>query len=387
MAACISCASKETLDLVSVDRVPVLCNELHDSADSARRAPTGRLDLSFCKRCGHYYNRSFDPGLMYYSPDYETSLYASAVFQEYAGSLTQRLINRYDIRNKRVLEIGCGRGEFLRQLCRAGNNTGLGFDTSTPYIGEHPDVPGVTYVRDYFSERYDDVRADLIVCQQVLEHIPEPQAFLAALAATKTFRSGRPVTYFEVPNGLYTTRDLGVWDLIYEHVSYFTPTSLQRIFQSAGFEILEIGTAYGGQYLYVDAQPATRVRTPPLSEPSADDIRTAELFAGRFSNKLEAFREWALDSEQLGRTYVWGAGSKGITFCNLVDPDARIAGLIDRNVAKHGKYIGGTGIRISGLEDIPVRDIAVVVVMNPQYTQEIASECAMSRVTAKVVAP
>lgn len=373
-ASCIVCGSTDTLELLGIDRIPVLCNELHDSRESARRAPTGRMDLCFCKNCGHYFNRSFDPALMYYSPNYDTSLYASAVFREYATALVDRLISTYDLRGKRIVEIGCGRGEFLRQICEAGENEGVGFDTSTLFEGQDPDAPRVTYVRDYFSQKYEDTRADLIVCQQVLEHIEQPTQFLTDLASTVTFTHGSPVFYCEVPNGLYTARDLGIWDLIYEHVSYFTPRSLSRAFIDAGFRILDSGEAYGGQYLFVEA------RVDPSNAGSwagtdDDDLLVAERFAARFEYKVNEFRELLEQDEELTEaTYVWGAGSKGITFCNLVDTNMALGGLIDRNAAKHGRYVGGTATMIAPPGERVPKGLKRVVVMNPRYADEIAEE-------------
>ena len=131
MTHCVACGSPQTLELISIDSIPVLCNDLHDSAQAAKQAPTGRMDLTFCKTCGHYFNRSFDASRMYYSANYETSLYASAVFRTYSDNLVNTLIGGHGIRNKTILEIGSGRGEFLRRLCAAGANRGIGFDTST----------------------------------------------------------------------------------------------------------------------------------------------------------------------------------------------------------------------------------------------------------------
>lgn len=351
-------------------------------------APTGRMDLCFCRNCGHYFNQSFDPELMYYSEGYETSLYASAVFREYADALVDRLVQTYDLRSKTVLEIGCGRGEFLRHLCAAGDNSGIGFDTSTPIEGEDPDAPGVRYVRDYFSERYDDVSADLIVCQQVLEHVEDPQGFLRELASTSAFTAGKPIIYFEVPNGLYTARDLGIWDLIYEHVSYFSITSLRRLFEECGFTVLDIGSAFGDQYLYIEAQVSEEGAETGSVSASAEDHQIAQAFADSFEEKLTRFRRWATENrEDLSSCYVWGAGSKGITFCNLIDPEGSIAGLIDRNSAKHGKHIAGTGLRVFSFDELDPKAVGNVVVMNPQYRNEIAEELSNAGSSAALIFP
>jgi hypothetical protein len=114
-------------------------------------------------------------------------------------------------------------------------------------------VPGVRFVNDWFSNAYADVRPDLVLCRHVLEHIAEPVAFLRTL---RTHPSVSPATvfYFEVPNALYTLRDMGIWDIIYEHVSYFTPDSLCTAFNVAGFEVLDVGALFGDQYLYIEAK-------------------------------------------------------------------------------------------------------------------------------------
>jgi hypothetical protein len=74
-----------------------------------------------------------------------------------------------------------------------------------------------------------------------------------------------------------------------------------------------------------------------------------------------------------GGVAVWGAGAKGATFCNLVDPECRlIACVIDVNPAKHGKFVAGTGHRILAPEQLDAEGVAAALVLNPNYVREIS---------------
>ena len=66
-------------------------------------------------------------------------------------------------------------------------------------------------------------------------------------------KNPRAAVYFEVPNVLFTLRQNGVWDIIYEHRSYFGPQSLHRLFTSAGFHVRDVRESFGGQYLSLEA--------------------------------------------------------------------------------------------------------------------------------------
>jgi SAM-dependent methyltransferase len=386
---CICCGSTAIMDLVSFDRIPILCNELYETVEDALKAPTDRMDLCFCQECGHYFNRSYDAGKMYYSPNYETSLYSSSIFRNYADTLADRLIVRYDVNRKKILEIGCGRGEFLRLMCTKGENSGIGFDTSASYEGKDPKNQNVHFIIDYFSKKYEDTQSDFIICQQVLDHILDPKQFLQDLAGTQTFSADNCIFYCEVPNGLYSIEDLGIWDLIYEHVSYFSSRSLQRLFESTGFEILEIGTAFGNQYLYVESKlsksSAISTRASSLPSVSASEKLLALNFADRFRIKTKDYAK-LLESKNFKteQTFIWGAGSKGITFSNLIDSNGTLAGLIDKNPAKQGKYIGGTGNKIFRPEQLRDADFSAAFVMNPQYMKEIEEDLNKLGIYAKL---
>src|SRR5262249_45614911 len=133
-----------------------------------------------------------------------------------------------------------------------------------------------------------------------------------------------------------------VWDLFYEHCSLFTLRSLQYAFRLAGFEVNGGHYVFGGQYLWMEARPAVG---NGFASPGSQ--RTAGL-ALRFAKaEQDWLRHWSELIERLsgnGPIAVWGAGAKGVTFCNLLDPTCeRLRCVVDVNPAKQGRFVAGTG--------------------------------------------
>lgn len=367
---CPVCCSANTQDLMSLRQIPVLCNVLWPTLEGAQTAPRGEMQLQFCPTCGHVFNAAFDAALMAYSPTYENSLHHSPRFQQYAEGLANDLIEHHHLRDKDIIDIGCGKGEFLSLLCELGQNRGLGFDPS--YVPGPNVSPRIEVVLDYYSEQYADRQADFVMCRHVLEHIDTPREFLNRVRRSIGTRL-ETVVFFEVPNGLYTLRDMGIWDLIYEHVSYFSASSLAHLFVSCGFDVYGVQETYGGQFLTIEARPAAgahgtlHAEVNDLAAMTAD----AQAFAQRYAEKVA---EWTAKLGQLHtqqkRALVWGAGSKGVTFLNVIRP-ASVEYAVDLNPRKHSMYIAGTGQRILPPDSVQGYNPHVVLVMNPLYESEI----------------
>ncbi len=234
---CPVCNTTDIAVFVKVAQVPVHCCLFWPTREEAIQVPRGNIRLGFCRDCGHIFNLAFKPELMKYTQAYENSLHFSPRFQSYVGSLAARLIDRYDLRGKDIIEIGCGKGDFLRLLCALGANRGVGFDPSyaPEQNGGGTTAERITFIQDFYSKRHADYKADLICCRQVLEHIQFPGDFLNGVRHSI---GNRPTTvvFFEVPNVLFTLRDLGIWELIYEHCSYFSRSSLSYLFTSSVFK-------------------------------------------------------------------------------------------------------------------------------------------------------
>lgn len=361
-------------------RVPVLCNLLLPTAEAAREAPTGRIVLGFCRSCGLIYNVAFDPGAIVYDQAYENSLHFSPRFHEWAQALAATLVSRYGLEGKTAIDIGCGKGDFLQLLCEAGCARGIGFDAS--YEGGVDDSGAdIRVIRDNYSERYADVAAELICCRHVLEHIPDPHAFLKQV---RLAAGSRPAIYFEVPNVLYTLRDMGIWDIIYEHCSYFSPPAAHQAFVEAGFRPTDIYGNYGDQFLSIEAEVGS---SPPERDPGelAELGRLVDRFASHFREKVDLWTSRVASLVADGRVpAIWGTGSKGVTFLNVAGGRS-ICCAVDINARKHGRYVPGTAQPVVPPERLPGLGVDTVLVMNPLYESEIRERLAGLGMDAEVL--
>ncbi len=276
---CPVCSGHEGRGFVQIPAAPVYCNLLFPTADEARSVPRADIRLALCPTCGMIWNTAFEPRLMSYAGDYENSLSASATFREYATQLASRLVETYDIRGKDVIEIGCGRGEFLAELCRIGGNRGLGLDPSTAASLGPPDA-SIRMVQAEYTGGYRDEPVDLLVCRHMLEHVPAPSEFLLSIREMLGDRR-ETIVYVEVPDGRSMLEDLAVWDVIYEHPSYFAAPAMERAFEGSGFAVRRVSSEYHAQFLNIDAIPDGR--TPGREGSGRPEIEELQRLASRFA--------------------------------------------------------------------------------------------------------
>lgn len=389
---CPTCACDEPIPLVRLDHLPIHCNVVYSSREEARRAATGTMDLGFCPDCGLVFNAAFEAASIDYNPDYENALHHSPRFRVYAEQYVARLVQEYSLApDDTVLEIGCGDGYFLKLLCTKAGCHGWGYDPGLPEQPDGAHVPDdlltTHLVRGYWSAEQPPESAAMVCCRQVLEHIADPGAFIRPLRSVlaPNTKGGQPgVACFEVPDVRFTLEHGGVWDLLYEHCSYFAPSSLSHVFQREGFEVLSTASGFGGQFLQLEAQLATAApaanshagsaKPSPEAQHALAELRdSAADFATRFEKTRRRWREkiqrWSARGQ---RVVLWGAGTKGVSFLNMLNLDLdRVGQVVDINPRKTGRYVARTGQQIVAPNELPRIRPDVVVIMNPIYRDEI----------------
>ena len=368
--SCPVCGSSLINAFLERRQVPVLQNVLMKDRESTVAIARGDLKIAFCRSCGFVFNQSFEPALLRYGELYDNKQECSPHFKSYLDSLANYLIWEKNVQNCHVIEVGCGDGSFLRRLVESEEtgNRGYGFDPS--YVGPLTDLnERLKFERGYYGAEYADIQADAVICRHVIEHVPEPLQLLRAIRQALV-DSSQPKVFLETPCVEWILRNQVIWDFFYEHCSWFTAESLTTAVEASGFEVKSLSHVFRGQYLLLEAV-VSRERKIPAKNPGCIP-RLAEDFA-LAEDKLG--RDWRIKIQKLeskGKVAIWGAGAKGVTFANLVDPDCKLIDcVVDLNPNKQGKYLPGTGHRIVSPPELAERGVTVAVLMNPNYREEI----------------
>ena len=373
---CPICDNPDVQTVLVLEAMPLFSNVLHETREQAVTTECAAMHLKYCARCDFIYNATFEPDRMQYDRGYENDLSVSPHFCAYATHLVEELVQRYDLKGKDIIEIGCGNGHFLRLICAKGDNRGWGFDPSYDARQASTEQGGdrVKIVADAYSRQYRHYRADMICCRHVLEHIHDPLGFLRALRESMGARDDS-IVFFEVPHGGHTFLRGAIWDILYEHCNYFTERSLQALFVAAGFQPLRIDERYDGQFLTIEARPLP-CATPCRREGPAElgDARNVWTeFQSVFHTTIDAWKTRIARWEQEGRRVViWGAGTKGITFLNVLGLcHDTLAYAVDLHPRKQGRFIPVTGQEVIAPEALASYQPDRIIVMNPVYMREV----------------
>ncbi len=176
---CPGCGGSGCRNIYSVADIPTNSCMLIPDREAALNVPTGDLELRFCPSCGFIFNGLWRHDATVYAKGYEETQAYSPTFNNFQRSIAEMLVERYGLRGKRILEIGCGKGEFLAMICEMGGNFGLGFDPGF-VPGRFGEISNghVEIVADYFDENTKVDPGDLICCKMTLEHISEVGQFI-----------------------------------------------------------------------------------------------------------------------------------------------------------------------------------------------------------------
>ena len=360
------------------------------SRDEATSYPRGDLRLGLCRSCGFVQNSLFDPTVHEYSTRYEETQGFSPRFNVFLTDLAQRLVDRYDIRDKRVLEIGCGKGEFLELICRLGGNRGIGIDPAyVPTRRPGNEEVSLEFIQEMYAEEYATLEVDVICHRHTLEHIQPTFQHMELIRRNLEHRPDTLV-FLEVPDVRRVIEEPAFWDIYYEHCSYFSLGSLARMFRRCRFDLLELATGFDDQYLLIVAKPGTG-QSPVLD--GEDDFAQMSDAVARFDQVCtDTLTRWKTDigrwKESGKRVVVWGSSSKGVSFLTTLGlTEAEVGYVVDINPHRQGKFMPGSGHEIVGPEAMRDYKPDVAIVMNPIYCDEIAADLARLGVTDVELVP
>jgi SAM-dependent methyltransferase len=383
---CRSCGNRELAEFYRVDNIPVNSCLVVDTPEAGRTFPRGDLRVAMCTACGYITNTAFQIERLTYDSSYEETQTFSATFNSFQDNLIARLLARHDLWGKTVIDIGCGKGDFLARMAELGDVRGIGIDPTA--IQERltgKAARNVRFINEFYGPEHGSIEADLIICRHALEHIPDVSGFLRTIREAVGTRS-TPI-FFELPESLRVLHETAYWDIYFEHCGYFTPGSLARAFEHAGFRVTDVRLGYDEQYLMLESAVGSSEHSYAATLDRVEDIgHDVDVFEQSVGEKLGAWRNYFDEAARSGkRVAVWGSGSKCVAFMTTLGVDSEIACVTDVNPYRHGKYLVGTGKPIVPPKDLCEIQPDEVIVMNPIYRAEVAAVLDSLGVGARVI--
>lgn len=318
------------------------------SVDSERGVD---LTVYQCSGCGLV--QLSDPPVPYY----KDVIRAAAVSVPVKVSKTEefsRLIEKYALQGKKIIEIGCGKGEFL-SLWR-----GLGVDAH----GLEHSAASVAICRENgltVSQGYVDTDEyplsngpyDAFTLLMFLEHMPAPNTVLRGIRNNLVEDA---IGLIEVPNFDMVIRNHLFSEFIGDHLLYFTHETLHFTLQQNGFEILECNELRDD---YVLSAIVRKRKSLDLFSFHAAQIKIRheiENFIQRFPPQSVA---------------IWGAGHQALAIISLAGIADKIKYVIDSASFKQGKFTPASHLPIVSPDTLNTSPVSAVIVMAASYSDEV----------------
>jgi len=310
------------------------------------------LDVCQCSGCG-LVQLSNDP-----VPYYKEVIRAAAFSEEMKGFRTKQFgdfIQKYSLKGKKIIEIGCGCGEYLSILQRLGANA-YGLEQSEESVMQYV-KNGLKVSKGFIQSstyRFNDVPFDAFFILNFLEHLPEPNSTLRAIFNNLTDDA---VGLVEVPNFDMILRNNLFSEFIPDHLFYFTKETLNTTLRLNGFEIIDCNEVW---YDYI-ISAVVKIRKKL-------DISHFYKYQAQLKNEIKEYICHFKDK----KVAIWGAGHQALAVISLINLADKIKYVVDSAAFKQGKYTPATHVPIVSPDALNFDPVEAVIVMAASYSDEVA---------------
>lgn len=391
---CIACGHALS-PLMTLDDMPASVQNIPAASELAEDHPLS-LTLCQCPSCGLV---QFDTEPVDYYRDViraggGTRTMTRLRHEEYARLLTA--MQEHHIHGRRIVEVGCGRGEFLRMWQNLAEDpegaAALARDQARDPLSGQPNAaplhlvglehkPSLVEEANAVSDKkyrvyegfatgdvcYPEGPFDAFVQFNFLEHQPDPCDMLRNIGRNLKPQALGLIT---VPSFEYILRYNGYYELLRDHIANYTEFTLQKLLQDCGFELLSM------DLVNRDTIEAIVRKADPdeLSELHYSG-RLIDVSALRDSyDRLSASVNAHIDhlSESHRTMAIWGASHQGFTLAATTKLGGRVEYIIDSAPFKQGRFSPASHIPIVAPDYAVAHPVDEILIVAPGYTDEIA---------------
>ena len=391
MKHCIACGKLlPEVSLFELTSAPASAQDIPDAA-FVQQDKGVTLHLRQCSGCGLV---QFDCEPVSYYRDVIRAGGGSSTMRELRTTQYRHLIETYHLEGKTFFEAGCGRGEFLKflqdfpveiygmehkaDLVETAQKEGLHVWREFPeredqHFGHSPEASMLPESGWSVPEKPFDV----FLSFNFLEHQPRPDIMLKAIWNNLAEDGMGLVT---VPSLEYILEKGSYYELIRDHIAYYTFDTLRALLNHCGFAVLEEEMINRDTLSMIVRKTAM----PEASAESADNRNAVAEDAGADAGIIAPLTEGheivtgevcALTgrlAREGRRLAMWGASHQGFTLASTSELGKHLAYIIDSAPFKQGRFAPASHVPIVPPEHYFEEPVDAVLIVAPGYTDEIA---------------
>ena len=367
---CIVCGQElDGQPLMTLDHMPASAQDIPGMEDLAEDRGIS-LNLHQCSCCGLV---QFDCEPVPYYKDVIRSGGFSTTMVELRKRQYRHFIDFCHLEGKKLIEAGCGQGEFLsvlshfpvtacgiehrESLVSLGKEKGLNVWKQFAGVGEILTSPDGSTSGPY----------DGFLSFNYLEHQPDPMGMLRCIADNLTDDGVGLIT---VPSLEYILEYDGYYELIRDHIAYYTFDTLRFAADQAGFEVLE-EEMVNRDTLSVIVRKKNNVKEN-VGRKNPDRLDVSGLLKSRVIIDEELKRlvdELESEGKSLG---IWGASHQGFTLASTTVIGNFARYIIDSAPFKQGRFAPASHLPIVAPDHFLTDPVDAILIVAPGYTEEIA---------------
>lgn len=278
----------------------------------------------------------------------------SPEMKEFRKKQFSAFVKEYSLKHKKVIEIGCGRGEYLGLMRQCGVRAyGIEYAKgSVDYCLKN----GLKVSRDFIRDsecklKHAPFKAFFIL--NFLEHLPDPNSCLRGICNNLDVEG---VGIIEVPNFGMILRKKLFSEFITDHLLYFTRDTLATALELNGFSIIKCDCVW---HDYILSAIVRKRRETDLSD------------FGRHQAKLKHQLDSYTRRFKSRKVVIWGAGHQALAAISLLGLKNKVKYVVDSAGFKQGKFTPFTHIPILSPDTILSDPPAAIIVMAAGYSGEV----------------
>lgn len=349
--ACRLCGAARLRGVLTLENAPRNIQRLLTERDLAADRPLS-LEVYQCDECG--FAQLLEELDSDYYDDYLMTTSHSPQMRAYQRDQAHAFVATFALASRRVIEIGCGDGNYLTYLLESGvQAVGLEPSAKARSIAQ---ANGLAVTGGYLGRGTpaDGSPYDAFVTRQVLEHVADINGFLQGIRQSLTTGAAGLV---EVPS-LEKAVEFGrFYDFFPDHLNYFSALTLRHVLHRNGFEVIDVSPGMQGEYHVALVRKSA---TPDFAK-----------LARATNSTVHALDRFLTEQRSRGRRVaVWGAGGKGITLLAVARAHD-LAYVIDSDPGKLGRFTPVSHFPIVPPEALLTDPVDAIILTALAYRDEI----------------